>query len=88
MTKLRLRIVSFEQKYGCIYYVMNVKTDKNWEVLKSFENKRDAEIWKNEQEASQKRIEKILHNTKKSNAYRSLLQRGEENLLRLFRTHK
>ena len=88
MTKLRLRIVSYDGEYGLIHYVMNVKTDKNWEVLKAFTKKKDAEIWKNEQEASQKRIERILHSTKKLSGYRSLLQRGEENLLRLLRNHK
>ena len=88
MTKLRLRIVSYDGEYGCIHYVVNVKTDKNWEVLKPFTKKKDAEIWKDEQEAAQKRIERILHESKKLNGYRSFLQRGEENFLRLIRGHK
>jgi hypothetical protein len=88
MTKLRLRIVSYDGEYDCIHYVVNVKTERNWEVLKAFAKKKDAETWKNEQEAAQKRIERILHSTKKLTGYRSLLQRGEESFLRLLRTHK
>jgi hypothetical protein len=88
MTLLRLRIVSYDGEYGRTYYVMNVKTDSNWEVLKSFLNRKDAERWKNEQEAAQKRIEGMLEKRKKLRSYRSLLQRGEENFLRLLRSHK
>lgn len=52
-TKLRLRILSYEGDFGRIFYVVNVKTDKDLEILKSFMNKKDAEAWKQEKEQSQ-----------------------------------
>ena len=50
--KLRLRILAYEGDFGRIFYVVNAKTDKDLEILKSFINKKDAEAWKQEHEQS------------------------------------
>jgi hypothetical protein len=55
MSKLRLRIVSYDSDFGRTFYVVNVKTDKIWEVQKSFLNRKDAENWKNEQEQNEQK---------------------------------
>jgi hypothetical protein len=55
VNKLRLRIVSYDNDFGRTYYVVNVKTDKLWEVQRSFLNRKDAESWKSEQEQNEQR---------------------------------
>jgi hypothetical protein len=59
-TKMRLRILSYEGEFGRIFYVVNVKTDKDLEILKSFINKKDAEAWKQQQEQHQSGIASLF----------------------------